>query len=130
MMKAFECRLCGECCYGEGGIIVEPDELKRIADFLELTTDEFQNRFLEKKHNQLYAKTGPDNFCIFYDKKDACKIHPVKPRRCTLWPYYPAIVGDMDNWKLAQEACPGINPDCPFEEFVRQAREWNCSKGS
>jgi len=129
-MKAFECRMCGDCCYGEGGIIIEPDEIKKIADFLELTPHEFQNRFLEKKHHKLYAKTGPDNYCIFFSKKDGCKIHPVKPGRCTLWPFYPAIVGDIDSWKSAQEACPGINPDCPFEEFVKQAREQSCSKSS
>ena len=31
-------------------------------------------------------------------------------------------MNDAYNWDLAKEACPGINPDCPFEEFVRQAQ--------
>jgi len=30
-------------------------------------------------------------------------------------------VKDRDTWKAAQEACPGINPDCPFEDFQSQS---------
>jgi hypothetical protein len=30
---------------------------------------------------------------------------------------------DAYNWEMAKDACPGINPNCSFEEFVRQSRE-------
>ena len=120
-MKAFECLICGECCYGEGGISVEEEEIKRIADFLGQGRDQFVLGSCEKRHGRLYLKTGSDGFCLYFSQEKGCLIHPVKPDRCSLWPFFPAIVRDKDNWELAKEACPGINPDCSFEEFVRQA---------
>ena len=121
-MQAFQCRTCGECCYGEGGIYLETEEIQRIPHFLGITREDFISRFCEERHGRLYVKTGPDNFCIFYDKEKSCLIHPVKPDRCSLWPFYPAIVNDRENWELAKDACPGINPECSFEAFVRQAK--------
>ena len=120
-MKAFECQTCGECCYGEGGIFVSDDEIKRIADFTGHTPGEFVSASCEKRNGRIYIRTGDDGFCLYYSREKSCLIHPVKPDRCSLWPFFPAIVADQDNWELAKEACPGINPNCPFEEFVRQA---------
>ncbi len=120
-MKAFDCRRCGQCCYGEGGIVLEEEEIEKIARHLQLPLEDFLSRFCEKRHGRLSIKTGPDGFCIFFDQDKGCLIHPVKPKICTLWPFFPANVRDKDNWELAKEACPGINPECPFEEFVRQA---------
>lgn len=120
-MKAFECLICGECCFGEGGIFVEEEEKIRIADFLGVSVDEFLSGFCEERNGRIYIRTGQDGFCLYYDQKKSCLIHPVKPDRCSLWPFFPAIVNDKDNWELAKEACPGINPYCPYDEFVRQA---------
>jgi hypothetical protein len=30
---------------------------------------------------------------------------------------------DADNWEMAKDACPGINPDCSFEDFVKESQE-------
>jgi hypothetical protein len=122
-MKAFECLICGECCYGEGGIFLEEEEIKRIASFLGITQEVFVSQSCEERHGRIYVKTGPDGFCIYYDMDRGCLIHPVKPERCSLWPFYPAIISDKENWEQAKDACPGINPYCPFEEFVRQSKK-------
>lgn len=119
MMKAFDCRMCGNCCYGEGGISVDHEEMERIAHFLDLTPKAFLSRFCYENHGRIYVRTGSDNFCVFYDNEKSCQIHPVKPKICCLWPFYPAIVSDKENWELAKDACPGINPDGSFEDFVR-----------
>jgi Fe-S-cluster containining protein len=121
-MKAFQCRSCGECCYGEGGIIVEEAEIERMALFLGIGQETFLSRFCKEKRGRFYVKSGPDNFCIFLDKMRKCSIHSVKPKRCSLWPFYPAIVRDRENWDMAKDACPGINRECSFEEFVRQSK--------
>lgn len=120
-MKAFECRMCGDCCYGEGGIYLDVDERKRIAGFLGITVDDFFSGYCEKRHGRVYIRTGEDNFCIFRNREKGCAIHEVKPKRCALWPYYPANIRDRDTWGLAMVACRGINRKCSFEEFVRQA---------
>ncbi|MBW1784216.1 MAG: YkgJ family cysteine cluster protein [Deltaproteobacteria bacterium] len=120
-MKAFDCKMCGDCCYGEGGIFLEEKEKKRIAQFLNLRTEDFLTRFCEERNGRIYVKTGEDRFCIFYEKGKGCRVHPVKPARCDLWPYYPANVSDRDTWEMAKWACRGINRECSFEEFVRQS---------
>jgi Fe-S-cluster containining protein len=122
-MKAFECKMCGQCCYGKGGIIVEQEEIERIARFLVIAPKVFLARFCEKRNGHVYLGTGPDDFCVFFDQEKACLIHPVKPNICSLWPFYPANVNDKETWELAKYACPGINPDCSLEEFVRQSKE-------
>jgi Fe-S-cluster containining protein len=128
-MKAFECKQCGTCCYGEGGIHLSAAELNAVAAFLRMPPEFFTRRFCEQKNGRLSIKTGRDGYCIFYDHKKRCLIHPVKPAPCALWPFYPALLKDKDNWNLAKEACPGINPDCPFGEFVKQGEKkleaWN-----
>ncbi len=121
-MKPFECRMCGECCFGEGGILVDPEESERIAHFLGLTPDAFLSRFCYATHGRTYVKTGPDNFCIFHNTEKGCRIHHVKPGICSRWPFYPAILSDEENWELAKDACPGINPDGSFEGFVRESK--------
>jgi len=123
MMKTFECQMCGECCYGEGGILVGQDESNRIALFLGIDLDSFLSHYCEEKYGRHYIRTGPDGFCIFYHRKKHCLIHPVKPECCSAWPFYPAIVSDRDSWELAKEACPGISSSCSFEEIVRGANE-------
>lgn len=121
MFKAFECKLCGECCYGEGGIFMSDEEVSNIAEFLNLTREIFVEQYCETRRSRLYIKTGPTGFCFFFDKEKQCLIHPVKPWRCVQWPFFEAIIADKQNWELAREACPGINPECSFKDFVKQS---------
>ena len=107
--------MCGNCCYGEGGIFLEQNEMEDIAGFLEKSLESFLSRFCEEKIGGYQLKTGEDGFCIFFDKEKNCLIHPVKPKRCRLWPFTPAILSDKQNWEMAKDACPGINPDCSFD---------------
>jgi len=122
-MRAFECKMCGTCCFGEGGIRLGEKDIKQISRFLEISSESFLSTYCETRNGRLYIKTGPDGYCIFHDREKQCLIHPVAPPACSLWPFYPAIVNDRDTWNAAKEACPGLNPDCTFEEFVRQAKE-------
>ncbi len=121
--KAFECQMCGECCYGEGGIFLQEGEAERISRFLEMDIKTFGEQYCEEKNGKVYLKTGADGYCIFYAKDKGCLIHPVKPKRCADWPFYRANMEDPDTWNLAKQACPGINPNCSFEEFVRQGKK-------
>jgi len=114
--------MCGDCCFGEGGIYLEDQESERIALFLQTSHDDFLACFCEERNNRTYLKTGRDNFCIFYEMGTGCAIHPVKPGRCSLWPFYRANVEDEETWEMAKWACRGISRECSFEEFVRQSR--------
>ncbi|MGM0426311.1 MAG: YkgJ family cysteine cluster protein [Thermodesulfobacteriota bacterium] len=120
-MKAFECRMCGECCYGEGGIYLTGDEQKALARFLDISLEMLFKIYLEQRNGRMYIRTGTDHYCIFYKKGAGCAIHPVKPLRCALWPYYSANVTDRETWEMAKTACRGLNRECSFEDFVREA---------
>jgi Fe-S-cluster containining protein len=113
--------MCGECCYGRGGIFLENGEAEKVAEFLGVGLSDFLADSCERKNQRLYLKTGSDEFCIFFDSKKGCLIHSVKPQRCLLWPFFPAILAEEQNWEMAKDACPGISRDCTFEEFVKQS---------
>jgi Fe-S-cluster containining protein len=122
MMQVFECKMCGECCYGQGGIYLEDGEADKVAEFLGVDLSHFLSNFCETRNHRLYLKTGSNHFCIFFDPEKSCLIHSVKPQRCALWPFFPAIVAEEQNWEMAKDACPGIHRDCSFDDFVKQSR--------
>ncbi|MFP4037196.1 MAG: YkgJ family cysteine cluster protein [Desulfobacteraceae bacterium] len=122
-IKAFSCRMCGECCRGEGGITITSEELERMASYLGISAEAFKRDFCVKNNGRLSIATGDDGFCSLYEQGKGCTVHPVKPERCAIWPFYPALLRDPAAWREAMDACPGINPECPFEEFVRQAHD-------
>jgi uncharacterized protein len=120
-MKIFECAGCGDCCYGEGGIILAEGEASRIAGSLGIGEEEFLSRYCETRHLKTYIACGPEGWCIFFDKAKKCLIHSVKPARCALWPFFPEILSSRHAWEMAKGGCPGISRDCTFEEFVKAA---------
>ncbi len=122
-MKAFDCKMCGQCCFGRGGIIVSDEEVARISESLNIEPEEFKSKYTEVRNGQRMLEVGEDNFCIFFDQKKQCTIHTVKPDICYLWPFYDANMNDEYSWDMAKDACPGINPDATFEEFVKQGKE-------
>ena len=123
MSKAFECKMCGDCCYGKGGIIIKPKEVQRISQFLGLTPESFKADYCVEMNRILSIATGKNGFCIFYCKERKCLINEVKPEICSLWPFFPANIEDRESWELAKDACPGINRDCTFEQFVKESKK-------
>lgn len=93
-----------------------------MSRFLQMPEQAFLEHYCEKRNGQIYIRTGPDHFCIFFSKTEQCLIHPVKPPPCTLWPFYSANLRDRQTWKMAMDACPGLNQECTFEEFVKQSQ--------
>lgn len=122
-MKAFECKMCGECCWGRG-ISLNKEEIKRISEFLGIGVEQFKSKYCVKKGASYELRVKESGYCIFLEEnkgKKLCKIHPVKPDLCKRWPFFHCIISDKDEWKLAMEACPGINPKSSFKDFVKQA---------
>jgi len=122
MHNSFECKMCGVCCYGEGGITVQDDEVERIASFLTINDEELVHNFCQKRNNKLYIKTGKNGACVFFKDGEGCDIQSVKPAVCYQWPFYSANMEDENNWRMAQEACPGINPNSHHRKFVEQGK--------
>ncbi len=117
--KIFECRCCGDCCRGEGGIYIQVDEARAPAQLLGLTAEQFIERYTEPKYGQLSLKTDQDGYCLLHDReKHFCRIHQAKPPMCSDWPFFSTMLDDKDGFEEAKAACPGIPKDLTWEDFV------------
>ncbi|MBW2998231.1 YkgJ family cysteine cluster protein [Candidatus Woesearchaeota archaeon] len=88
MTNKFICKDCGKCCQWSGGLLA-PKDKEKIAQSLNITTKELQEKYLEEV--ELFGTKGfrpkspkPYGPCIFYDKEKHCTIHEVKPELCKL----------------------------------------------
>jgi len=118
--EVFQCRECGDCCQGQGGIYVQPGEVALMAAFLHLPVAEFRGRYLEASPlgERLASVAGA---CTFL-KENRCLVHPVKPAICRRWPFLKALLNHPEELEGAKGACPGIDPECRHEAFRAAAR--------
>lgn len=65
-----------------------PDELETIAAYLHLAPEAFTARYTRLRHDRrgLSLTEKEDGSCIFLQKDNTCRIHPVKPRQCVDFP--------------------------------------------
>ena len=87
------------------------DEMKAIADHLELSLAVFKSRFdvawdrdLEK-----WAIDATPNGCPLLTAEKACSVHPVKPMQCQTFPFWPELIEDPLAWDEAKSYCPGMD---------------------
>ena len=117
---AFACRMCGECCRGEGGIVVTREEQERLSRLLDMDLESFCRRYTTSVGEKRVLATGQDGYCIFFVKDRGCNVHSDKPDICRAWPFFRGNLIDAISWEMAQESCPGIEPGVGHREFVRQ----------
>ncbi len=117
---AFDCRMCGQCCEGKGGIVVSPSDLQRLCDFLRMSGDEVVATYGEHVNGKLKIRCGDDGYCIFFRQGRGCIVHEGKPSICKAWPFFRGNMEDPESLALAKEFCPGINPGISHEDFARE----------
>lgn len=90
----FQCHMCGNCCRGEGYVRLAPEDVRRLADHLQLSVEEFLEDYtrapLIAAHQAagdvwLKDKPGPEEECILLEN-NLCRVHPVKPAACIGFP--------------------------------------------
>jgi len=121
-VEAFECQMCGHCCYGEGGIIMTAKDQKRLAKHLNVTVDELVKKYTEERGGKLHLITKDDGYCFFF--KEGCGVHIGRPDVCRAWPFFRGNLVDEISWQMVQEYCPGVNPKADHAEFVRQGKQY------
>lgn len=119
-VEAFECKMCGHCCEGRGGIVMAAKDRKRLADHLGLSEEEMLARYAETVAGRVRLIAGDDNFCIFYEDGKGCTVHEGRPDICRAWPFFRGNLIDKDSWEMVQEDCPGICAEAGHAEFRRQ----------
>lgn len=128
-IPVFDCRMCGICCEGKGGIVVSPTDLPRICAFLEQSPAEFAARYGEQHNGKLKIRTGDDGFCVFFVQGKGCSVHPAKPDICRAWPFFRGNIVDAESYTMAKEFCAGIRSDATHAEFVAEGRAYLQEQG-
>jgi uncharacterized protein len=119
---AFTCLRCGNCCQGEGGIVLTAMDITRLCSHLQLTVAEFSATCMETVGGKQRLRTKHDGWCLFFN--EGCSVHPAKPSVCRAWPFFRGNMVDASSWEMAQDACPGINAQVGHAQFVLQGREY------
>ncbi|MCK4670851.1 MAG: YkgJ family cysteine cluster protein [Nanoarchaeota archaeon] len=90
MIRAAECRQCGNCCRHGAGIVLS-QEIPRIAKHLRMSKAKFAGKYLVETdmfhtdvHKFKQEKSNlPSGSCVFFSN-GRCKIHIVKPLFCKI----------------------------------------------
>jgi len=130
----FGCVQCGRCCAGpgEGYIWVTRPEIELIADFLGITVERLHKDCLRRVGFRTTIIERPvSKDCVFLKKEgetSKCKIYPVRPAQCRMWPFWPENLANPDAWNKAAQKCPGINRgtlySCEHIESIRTEKKW------
>ena len=116
--SAFECRRCGHCCSGQGGIVLTAKDVERLCAYLGQARDAFLESSTVCAGSKVHLGVRPDGYCLFF--ADGCGVHPARPDICRAWPYFRGNLVDSGSWAMSQDYCPGISPEVTHGEFVRQ----------
>jgi len=121
---AFDCKRCGHCCHGEGGIVLTERDRDRLAAHLNLTVAEMLERFAESAGGKLRLRAGEDGYCVFYREGVGCGVHLGRPDICRAWPYFRGNLVDESSWQMIQTDCPGVVNAAGHETFVQQGVDY------
>jgi len=106
------CAACGgACCTGESGYIwAKYEEIEKMADFLELSIEDFGKMYLRKvkhRYSLTEKQIGEEDYaCVFFDPvQKGCTIYPVRPRQCRTFPFWESF---KNNEQEVRVECPGI----------------------
>ena len=88
-LSFFKCTQCGACCRIPGYVFLKDEELEKIAGFLELSVDEFTEKFcnISTDRRGLVLKCNDNDSCIMLDTSNRCVIHEAKPAQCSGFPH-------------------------------------------
>lgn len=120
----FQCAGCGGCCTGAPGYVwLTPEEEKQIADFLNISLEEFEKTYTRMVYGlrRSLKEIPQSNYdCVFFNSETKqCSIYDVRPAQCRTWPFWDSLLESKNAWDEASKNCPGCNqgPLIPFEEI-------------
>jgi Fe-S-cluster containining protein len=118
--EAFECKRCGHCCEGTGGIVLTAKDRERLAAHLDLEMAEMLERYAERVGGKYRLRVGEDGFCVFFRAGHGCGVHPGRPDICRAWPFFRGNLVDKTSWEMIQSDCPGVEAKAGHEAFVAE----------
>ena len=122
MMKpVFDCQMCGQCCEGEGGIILSPKDLKRLYEGLNLEKQAFLDAYGVFRNGKWQVRTGEDGNCIFFRAGQGCSVHVIKPDVCRAWPFSAATWRMRKASTSPKASVPASGPTPRMRNSLRKA---------
>jgi Fe-S-cluster containining protein len=121
----FSCTECGTCCSGAPGKVrVSDEEIRVISEFRKQLESEFRASETRWVDGEVLLKEKPNGDCVFFES-NRCRIHPVKPKQCRLYPFWFKNVRNEQAWRSTCADCPGIGQGewVSAREIVRSVQE-------
>ena len=121
----FECQAgCTACCEQRGFVYVTDADIARIAEFLGMTPEAFERRYVYRTRRRARLRVPREMSCPFL-MAGGCSIHAVKPAQCRIFPFWPDLVESRREWLKTARYCPGIGkgPLVQIEMARQQAEE-------
>jgi len=120
--RRFACQPgCTRCCEVPGYVYFTEEDIERAARFLGLTPAEFERRYIYRTRHLRRMRKPSRGQCHFLEA-GGCRIHPVKPAQCRLFPFWPELLASRRAWRETARWCPGIGQGELIP--IRAAREW------
>jgi Fe-S-cluster containining protein len=84
IIKQIDCKTCANCCKEKSPVVLE-EEILSISGKLEISEEEFENKYLEKtgESDELIMNKRP---CPFL-KNNLCEIYDNRPEDCRSYPH-------------------------------------------
>lgn len=122
----FSCKRCGDCCRGEGGIVLRGKDIERLAVFFSMRREAFLARYACRRNGKWSVKSKGGS-CVFF-VEPGCGVHAARPDICRAWPFFRGNIVDRASFELARASCPGISGEVRGErghaEFSRAGRAY------
>jgi Fe-S-cluster containining protein len=107
----FQCQGSGKCCtsHGEFGFVfMTPEDRKRMARHLGMTTSAFVRKHCEKTNGAWHLIEDPKNPDCRFLKGKSCGVYEGRPTQCRTWPFWPEVMSAKSWKKEVVSFCPGV----------------------
>jgi len=115
----FKCTGCGQCCTGSPGYVwLEDEEIKALAEHLQVSIEVFVKRYTRRIGNRLSLKEHPKNYDCVFLKDRKCLVYSARPTQCRTYPWWPENLATRQAWEEEKQRCEGIDhPDAPIVDL-------------
>jgi Fe-S-cluster containining protein len=123
----FKCTECGKCCTGAPGFVwVTEEETKNISTYLNLSHEDFLEKYTFLVGNRRTLKDDPETYDCIFLKEKKCSIYSLRPKQCRTYPWWPSYLQSEEAWKRGALDCEGINsnaPKVPYENIKENLKK-------
>ena len=111
---SFACTGCGKCCTGSPGAVwLNDQEIEALADKLQLSINEFIQKYTRLVDGKLSLIEDPVNFDCVFLKDNRCEVYEARPVQCRTFPWWVHNLATPADWEEAAKYCEGISPNAP-----------------